>query len=111
VTNGPVHFAGPVRPFAVCRSFDAAGRHTQEANQVTCLECLRIMSRDDNLLPVPDEIPGGYRWAGTMTIGQYGGNFSIKSAVFEHEGCGGLVLPSGVAKHEEFHAEGGKEET
>jgi hypothetical protein len=107
----PVHLAAPIRPFAVCGSSDAGERRTQEANQVTCLECLRIMSRDDNFLPVPDEIPGGYRRAGTMTIGHDGGNFSIKSAVFEHEGCGCLVLPSGVARHEEFHAEGGKEAT
>jgi hypothetical protein len=111
VIDGPVHFAGAVRPFAVCHSFDAGEQHTREVNEVTCLECLRIMSRDDNFLPVPDEIPGGYRRAGTMTIGHDGGNFSIKSAVFEHEKCGCLLLPSGIAKHEEFHAEGGREAT
>lgn len=46
-----------------------------------------------------------------MTIGYDGGNFDIKSVVFECGGCGGLVLPSGVRKHDESHAEGGREAT
>jgi hypothetical protein len=52
--------------------------------------------------------PPGYRAAGVMTIGFDGGNFDVKSPVFEHEACGCLVLPSGVGSHKEFHAEGGR---
>jgi hypothetical protein len=53
--------------------------------------------------------PPGYRKAGVMTIGFDGGNFAVRSAVYEHEGCGCLVLPSGVTAHVGFHAEGERE--
>lgn len=40
-----------------------------------------------------------------MTTGYDGGNFAVKSVVFEHLRCGSLVLPSGTRKHDEYHAE------
>jgi hypothetical protein len=51
---------------------------------------------------VPDETqpPEGYRVADVMTIGYDGGNFDVKSVVFQHDKCGCLVLPSGVGAHE-----------
>lgn len=50
--------------------------------------------------------PPGYNPAGVMTTGFDGGNFDIKSVVLACEGCGALVLPSGVSDHDRFHAEG-----
>lgn len=39
----PVHMSGPIRPFAVCRSFTAAEPHTRDTSQVTCPACLEHM--------------------------------------------------------------------
>lgn len=38
--EAPVHGKGAIRPFAVCGSFTAAGRHVRDWELVTCPACL-----------------------------------------------------------------------
>ena len=49
-----VHRAGPIRPFAVCHSFDAAEQHTRNPAEVTCPACLKLWPRKDLRYLRPD---------------------------------------------------------
>ena len=39
-----VHMKGPIRPFAVCHSYDAREPHTADSAKATCPDCLTKMS-------------------------------------------------------------------
>lgn len=44
-----VHLSGPVRPFAVCGSYNALERHTKHKADVTCDMCLRrVAAKEDD---------------------------------------------------------------
>lgn len=58
---------------------------------------------------MPDEIPPGYTPAGTLTVTLRlaNGPYPIQGPVLRHDGCGELVTPSAVGRHERLaHLEG-----